>query len=89
MRATLLVSVALIILVPAVVLSQANWTPKSESAGVPSALRGVSVGMVTLSPEAARGQYNIQISKEQGFVIVQGIGGRQPRWSFRDSSWET
>jgi len=73
MRAVLHASLAVLILLPVTALGQANWTPKSESAGVLSALRGVSVGMVTLSPEAARGQYNIQISKEQEFVIVQGI----------------
>jgi hypothetical protein len=73
MRAALLTSLAGLLLVPATAVCQANWTPNSTAAAAQSALQGASVGIVTLSPEAAKGQYNILINEEQQFVAVQGI----------------
>ena len=70
MRATRFIALTVAILVPALSFSQANWTPNLQQG---SALGGVSVKMVTLTPQEAGDHYNIQISKPQQFVMVEGI----------------
>ena len=83
MRATRLLAllVALIqqVCLPSLIAGQANWTPNQADQHnigqtIPSsALLGISVGMVKLSPEQAREQYNIEIGKNQKFVMVKRI----------------
>lgn len=74
MRSTRLIAFTLVLfVVSAVSYSQVNWTPKPQPTKESSGLSGISVGMIALSPEEARAQYNIEISKQQEFVIVQGV----------------